>query len=133
MCVNRDHEPERGHLGRFDRASEGAVEVAGQRCVLSTAKAGGPPTRRFMESHLFLFELLSGHEPARVGRCSVATTRSVAVVSYGALECPVERLVPEADYCAVWRAFAFEQVFPVGKVCSFKSAFGRGSPAAAKL
>lgn len=36
------------------------------------------------------------------------------------------RLVPEADYCAVWRALAFEWVFPVGEVCPFKSAFGRG-------
>ena len=49
MDVNRDHEPERGHLGRFDRASEGAVEIEGQRCVLSTAKAGGTPARRFMD------------------------------------------------------------------------------------
>ena len=68
MDVNRGHEPERGHLGRFDRASEGAVEIEGQRCVLSTAKAGGTPARRrFMESFLFIFELLSGHEPRSKG------------------------------------------------------------------
>jgi signal transduction histidine kinase len=45
-----DPEPECGHLGRFDRASEGAVETEGQRCVLSMAKAGGTPARRCMGS-----------------------------------------------------------------------------------
>ena len=49
MDVNRGHEPERGHLGRFDHAGEGAVEIESQRCVLSTAKAGGTPARQFME------------------------------------------------------------------------------------
>jgi transposase len=56
----------------------------------------------------------------------VAVLRSVTVVSYGALGCPVGRLVPEADYCTVWRALAFEQVYPVGEICPFQSAFGRG-------
>ena len=54
--MNRGHEPERGHPGRFDRASEGAVEIGVQRCVLSTAKAGGTPARRLMGSPEGAFE-----------------------------------------------------------------------------
>ena len=57
------------------------------------------------------------------------SSRSVTVVRYGAIGCPVGRLVPEADNCAVWRAPAGWSVYPVGEVCPFKDAFGREAAA----
>ena len=34
------HEPARGHLGRFDHASGGAVGIQSQRCIAFSGKSG---------------------------------------------------------------------------------------------
>jgi hypothetical protein len=81
---------------------------------------------RFMGSSMFLLDLLRGHEPGRVG--ARGSSRSVTVGRCGAIGCPVGRVVPKADNCAVWRASALGSVHPVGEVCPFKDAFGRGLP-----
>ena len=77
------------------------------------------------EASCCVAQLLTGHEPGRVGAQWIAP-RSVAVGKCGASRCPVGRLVPEADSCIFWRASARGPMFPVGKVCPFQRALPGG-------
>jgi hypothetical protein len=79
-----------------------------------------------VESHLFLFELLRGHEPGRVGRARQLPQRDRRELwchrMPGGETGSVDGLLPRLA------STGLEPVYPVGKVCPFKNVCGRERP-----